>query len=121
MEVIITLLIVFVVITGMLEIVSRIVYGKILKDEDVLEAINFHLPKGVSINQFNTDILTIGDMPYIAKTTRGVLAEYHISDVGRVSVFSKSHKLIKTLHNAALETYKKENPPKTIKQKLNIK
>ena len=105
------------------------VYGKILKSKDVEEALDYHYPKGVHINSYSSDILTLGDqsgyggkeMPFISKVPIPILSYYYINGVGRVGRFSVAHKRIKQIYKETRGEYIKQNPPVTIKQKLNIK
>jgi hypothetical protein len=107
-------------VLGVFEFSSYMTYGGFIKSDAVIKAINHHLPNGVDVNQFDTDIITIGKMPYIS-TTKSVLGYYYIDGVGRVWTFSKAHTMISMIHKAAVDEYNKQNPSKTIEQKLNIK
>ena len=100
-----------------LEFASYMTYGGFLKSKDVIKAIDFHLPKGASLNPYDTNIITIGNMPFIS-TTKSVLGYYYISDVGRVWVFSPAHKRISQLHDFLL---KEAKPKQTIEELLKIK
>lgn len=108
------------ILLGTFEFSTYMTYGGFIKSEDVIKAINHHLPKGVSLNPFDTDIITIGNMPYIS-TTKSPFGYYYIDGVGRVFTFSKAHDMISMIHKTALLDYTKENPSKTIEEKLNIK
>ena len=121
MEHLISTLVVFSVVLplllGTFEFASYMTYGGFLKSKDVIKAIDFHLPKGASLNPYDTNIITIGNMPFIS-TTKSVLGYYYISDVGRVWVFSPAHKRISQLHDFLL---KEAKPKPTIEELLKIK
>lgn len=118
--ILISLSIVIPLLLGVFEFSSHMTYGGFIKSEDVIKAIDYHLPNGVSLNPYDTDIITIGKMPYIS-TTKSPFGYYYIDGVGRVLVFSKAHTMISMIHKTALLDYTKENPSKTIEEKLNIK
>lgn len=107
-------------VLGAFEFAAYMTYGGFIKSDDVIKAINYHLPNGVDVNQFSTDIITIGKMPYIS-TTKSPFGYYYIDGVGRVWTFSKAHTMISMIHKQALLDYNKQNPSKTIEEKLNIK
>lgn len=105
-------------VLGVFEFSSYMTYGGFIKSDDVIKAINHHLPNGVSLNPFDTNIITIGNMPYIS-TTKSPFGYYYIDGVGRVWIFSKAHTMISMIHKVALEEVKPNK--KTIEEKLNIK
>ena len=110
--------ILFLMLLFITEVASFLTYGKILPTEIVNKALDIHIPKGAELNPFDTNIITIGDMPYIA-TTKSFLAYYHIDDIGRVWIFSSAHKRISKLHNELLNN-PETNPKPTIEQLLKI-
>ena len=98
------------------EFASYMTYGGFLKSKDVIKAIDFHLPNGASLNPYDKNIITIGDMPFIS-TTKSPFGFYYISDVGRVFVFSSAHRRISKIHDVLLSELSKP----TIEEKLKIK
>ena len=120
MEHLISTLVVFSVLLplllGTLEFASYMTYGGFLKSKDVIKAIDFHLVKGASLNPYDKNIITIGDMPFIS-TTKSPFGYYYISDVGRVFVFSSAHRRISKIHDVLLSELSKP----TIEEKLKIK
>jgi hypothetical protein len=86
------------------------VYGSFVKDEDALKYIDeFEI---FSKNPYNNEILSpstdglktsdffriITDGRYISLTKLSVLSRYHIKDMGRIPIWSKTHKVIKELY-----------------------
>jgi hypothetical protein len=86
------------------------VYGSFVKDEDALKYIDeFEI---FSKNPYNDEILSpstdglktsdffriITDGRYISLTKLSVLSKYHIKDMGRIPIWSKTHKVIKELY-----------------------
>lgn len=86
------------------------VYGSFVKDEDALKYIDeFEI---FSKNPYNNEILSpstdglkspnfikiIKDGRYISLTKLSILSRYHIKDMGRVPIWSKTHKVIKELY-----------------------
>jgi hypothetical protein len=106
LAIILPLLIIFFIF----EFTTRAVYGRFIKDEEGLEYINKY---GVfSKNPYNHEILSpstddkrfketmeiIRDHRYIALTKLSILSNYHISGMGRVFIWSKTHRAIKELY-----------------------
>jgi len=98
------------IILFIFELTTRAVYGRFIKDEEGLEYINKY---GVfSKNPYNHDILSpstdekrfketleiLRDNRYISLTKLAILSKYHISGMGRVFIWSKTHKAIKELY-----------------------
>lgn len=84
----------FVFIFSWTEVVNHTVYGSFLSDEMALPLIEKHYKKGA---HFNGDMIYIGNLPYISKTSPAFLSTYHIKGVGRIPVWSKSHKRIEQI------------------------
>ena len=98
------------------EFASYMTYGGFLKSKDVIKALDFHLQKGATLNPYDKNIITIGDMPFIS-TTKSPFGYYYINDVGRVFVFSSAHRRISKIHDVLLSELSKP----TIEEKLKIK
>jgi hypothetical protein len=85
-------------------------YGSFVKDEDALKYIDeFEI---FSKNPYNNEILSpsvvgldtsdfikiIKDERFISLTKLSILSRYHIKDMGRIPIWSKTHKVIKELY-----------------------
>ena len=115
-EIFCTLLVLLPIFILALEFASYMEVGGYVKSKDVIKAIEFHLPKGAHLNPFDNDIITIGDMPFIA-TSKSLLGMYYIHNVGRIWLFSPAHKRISEIHKQLLA----EKQNQTIDEMLNIK
>lgn len=60
--------------------------------------------KSSELNSFDSNMIYIGNLPYITNVPFDILGKYYIYDIGIVPRWSKSHKLIK----AEFEKLKKE-------------
>ena len=105
------------------EISGFIAFGWFLNDKILNEALDQHIRKGCHINPFDENIITIGEMPYIATTPFGVLfSSYHINNVGRVRYGTLAHKRIKNIHTQLKRQWEAEHPKETeIRKQLKIK
>jgi hypothetical protein len=106
MEMLIILPLVFLLV---LEFSSHSVYGNFLKDDEVIKYLEDFKP--FTVNQFNRNIISpeikftdtdfdydrLTNSKYISKTPLSICSKYHISGWGRISRWSKSHKLINEL------------------------
>ena len=115
-EIFCTLLVLLPILILALEFASYMAVGGYVKSEDVIKAIEFHLPNGASLNSFDSNIINIGDMPFIA-TSKSLLGMYYIHNVGRIWIFSPAHKRISEIHKQLLA----EKQNQTIDEMLNIK
>ncbi len=92
------------------EFSSYSVYGKFLKDEIVIKYLEDFKP--FSVNPFDSSIISpeinfkengfdferLHNSKYISKTRLCFGSNYYISTLGRVPIWSKSHKLINELY-----------------------
>jgi hypothetical protein len=88
------------------EIVSHLVYGRIIPNKLLNEALDKNIPKGCELNSLDTEIIYIGNMPYISTSFPSFLNKYHVSDVGRVIRFSSAHRRIAKLHKELKHPYR---------------
>jgi hypothetical protein len=104
------------------EFASFMTYGWFIKNDVLEEALDHHIPNGCTINPYDLNIITIGNMPFISTCKADVLGKYYVDGVGRVSRFSSAHKRIANIHKELKRRWIAENTPeKTIREKLNIK
>ena len=98
------------------QIVNIIVYGRIIKDDLVIKALDkaYNDGNGISLNRYDNTILNIGMLPFIS-THFDLFSRYYIDGVGQISRFGKAHKRIKHTHNLLKGTREQR-----IKRKLNI-
>ena len=104
-----SLIIVLLIYIFATEYSSYSVYGKFLKDEIVIKYLEDFKP--FSVNQFDSSIISpeinfkengfdlerLRNSKYISKTRLCIGSKYYISTLGRVPIWSKSHKLINEL------------------------
>ena len=121
-QLLISFFISFAILVFVFEFASFMTYGWFIDNKALEEALDHHIPKGCTINSYDLNIITIGDMPFISTAKADVLGKYYVDGVGRVSRFSFAHKRIKNIHSELKRQWKAENgPEKTIREKLNIK
>lgn len=90
----------------------------VVTDEYLLEAIKKERVRGISFNQFSKgDIVDIGVLPYITKTTfiNGWMFKYRVSGVGMVPYWYKSADTLDKIFS----TYTHHEP--TEREKLKLK
>lgn len=103
-----------VVFTLVSEFATHVTYGRIMKDQEVLDYLKSY--ESYSLNQFDHSIIS-GDIDYssneevikkimrgdfIAHTRMSVLSKYYIQGYGRVSSWSKGAKAIDNLYKTSL-------------------
>jgi len=86
------------------------VYGSFIKDEEWVPILEKQIQKGSELNPFDSNMIYIGNLPYITNIPFDILGYYHISGMGIAPRWSKTHKLIKAefekLKQIKLEEYK---------------
>ena len=95
------------------ELATRITYGRVMKNQEVLDYLKKY--ESYSINPFDHSILS-GDLDYsnteevrkklmegdyIAPTRMSVISKYYIQGYGRVGYWSKGAKMIDNLYKTA--------------------
>lgn len=89
-------LVIIVLVLGAARLVTYMVYGSLIKDEVWAPILEKQISKNQTrLNMFSSDIINIGDLPYISNIQFDILGYYHISGRGVVPRWSKTHKLIK--------------------------
>lgn len=83
---------------------SWMVFGSLIKDEEWVPILEKQSQNGSKLNPFDSDMIDIGNIPYITNLPFDILGKYYIFGIGVVPRWSKSHKLIK----AEFEKLKKE-------------
>jgi len=89
------LVIVVVVLACALRLATWMVYGSLIKDKDWVPTLEKQIQTNSELNSFDSNMIYIGNLPYITDIPFDILGYYHISGVGVVPRWSKSHKLIK--------------------------
>lgn len=91
------ILIVVIGVAVIIRLATWSVYGGLLKDEDWVPILEKQISQNKShLNSLDTEILYIGDLPYISNVPPfDILGYYHIKGIGVIPRWSKSHKLIK--------------------------
>ena len=119
---IIAVSIAFCILAFAFEVASFATYGWFIPDKLLNEALDQHVPKGCSLNMFDTKILNIGDMPFVSTIPIGILGSYYIHNVGRVRYGTLAHKRIKNIHTQLKRQWEAEHPKETeIRKQLKIK
>lgn len=90
-----TLTIIVVVLFFATRVATYTTYGPLIKDEVWAPVLEKQIQKGSELNPFDSNIINIGNLPYISNIQFDVLGGYHINCIGVVPRWSKSHKLIK--------------------------
>jgi hypothetical protein len=81
-------------IVACVELANYAVLGKLLLDENKLtRVIDKALTKNKELNQYNSTMIYLGNLPYISSSP-GLLSKYYISDIGRIPRWSKTTRLI---------------------------
>lgn len=88
-------LLVLLVLVAITRLSTYIVYGSLIKDEDWVPILEKQIQKGSELNPFSSNMIDIGNLPYISNVPFDILGYYYISNKGIIPRWSKSHKLIK--------------------------
>lgn len=106
----IVFLVIVLVIACTFRLATWMVYGSFIKDEEWVPILEKQIQKGSVLNPFDSNLIYIGNLPYITNIPFDILGYYHISGIGIVPRWSKTHKLIKVefekLKQIKLEEYK---------------
>ena len=100
----IALLVIVLVIACTFRLATWMVYGSLIKDGEWVPILEKQIQKGSELNMFDSNMIDIGNLPYITNIPFDILGYYYISGIGVVPRWSKSHKLIK----AEFEKYKQK-------------
>lgn len=109
----------YVVLVGIHWIISVGTYGTPKSDKLICEAIlKNYTEYGYSVNSLDQNIITIGKMPYISTAGWKINGfVYHVSDVGLIPIWYKSHKMIDTIFKHSKMS---ENSENSLRNKLNL-
>ena len=104
-------LVIIVLVLGVVRLATYMIYGSLIKDEVWAPILEKQISKNQTrLNMFSSDIINIGDLPYISNIQFDILGYYYINGVGIIPRWSKSYKLIKAEFGKAkqkeLEKYK---------------
>lgn len=111
MQAIIILLIITTILFIFARIITCSIYGPTLSDETWVPILEIQIKKGSKLNYYNSSIMSIGNLPFIAKVPFDIISYYYIEEVGVIPRGSKAHKLIKS----EFEKLKKEQLNKYLK------
>jgi hypothetical protein len=100
-----TILIAVLFIIAIFRLATYATYGSLIKDKDWIHILEKQIQNGSNLNIYNSDIIYIGNLPYISNVPLDILGYYYISNTGMVPRWSKSHKLIE----AEFEKLKQKN------------
>lgn len=92
------------------ETMSFMMADPILKDKDVLDAIQDNIDKKEPT--LSGCILHIGDMPYISTSTCSFIFKYYIGSVGIIPFWYKSSKVIDIIYKGLRKSERSQNRKK---------
>jgi hypothetical protein len=89
------ILIIILIALGVFRLSTWMVYGSLIKDEEWIPILEKQIQKSSELNQFDSNMIYIGNLSYITNIPFDILGYYYISGEGVIPRWSKSHKLIK--------------------------
>jgi len=97
----ITIILIILGIITIWDLISISVYGWYVKDKEIYQYLKDN-SNNLRVNMYDNNIFHVGNGPYIRTVPPTFTAKWHISGIGLVPRWSKTHKLINELHLKAL-------------------